>query len=152
MRSMADPHLSRGPGTSLFDKAKAFSSAANRGQPDHYSEYVARTDPICDTTWDYLNGCVHFNSGVFNKFAYLIAEGGQHKDVAVTGLGRYKLARIAYRALTTRMTATSGLAQAADAFLGACSDLAAAGAAGVSAQDCVQVEKARLAVGLLPTS
>jgi len=152
MRSLADPHLSKGPGTTLFNKSQPYSSAANRGQPDHYSEYVARTDPICDTTWDYLNGCVHFNSGILNKFAYLISEGGRQKDVTVTGVGRNKLARIAYRALTARLNATSGLVQAAEAFVAACSELAAASVAEITTQDCVQVEKAQLAVGLAPGS
>jgi len=119
----------------------------NRGQPDHYSEYVARADALCDTTWDYLNGCVHFNSGVLNKLAFLISEGGEHKGQTVAGIGRQKLARIAYRALTTKLNATSGLVHAADSFVSACTDLAGA-AAGITAQDCVQVENARRAVGL----
>src|SRR5262245_34172673 len=146
MRSMAEPHL-KAPGTaSLFNKSMPFS-VGNRGQPDHYSEYVARSDALCDSTWDYLNGCVHFNSGVLNKLAYLLSEGGEHKGVTVSGLGRQKLARIAYRALTTKLNATSGLVHAADSFLAACTDLVGA-VAGISAQDCVQVENARRAVGL----
>jgi Zn-dependent metalloprotease len=147
MRSMSDPHLSKGPNTSLFNKAQAYS-ATNRGQPDHYSEYVARSDPLCDTTNDYFYGCVHFNSGVLNKFAYLISEGGQHKGETVTGVGPNKLARIAYRALTTKLNSSSGLVQAADAFVAACSDLVGAGVGGITAQDCVQVEKAKQSVGL----
>ena len=148
MRSLADPHL-KGQGTAtLFNRGQAYSPATNRGQPDHYDEYVKRADPLCDTTWDYLNGCVHFNSGVLNKFAFLISEGGRHREVTVTGLGRLKLARIAYRALTTKLNATSGLAQAAEAFVAACSDLASAGVVGIGTQDCVQVENATQAVGL----
>src|SRR5262249_20710398 len=126
--------------------------ASNRGQPDHYDEFVQRSDRICDSSTDFINGCVHMNSGVLNKFAYLISEGGQHRSVTVTGIGRNKLARIAYRALTARLNQTSGLMQAADAFLAACSDFAGAGAAGITAQDCIQVDKARLAVGLVPAS
>jgi Zn-dependent metalloprotease len=146
MRSMADPHLKGQGSASLFNKAQPFS-VTNRGQPDHYSEYVARTDTLCDTTWDYLNGCVHFNSGVLNKLAFLVSEGGEHKGQAVSGIGRHKLARIAYRALTTKLNATSSLVHAADSFVSACTDLVGA-AAGITAQDCVQVENARRAVGL----
>ena len=146
MRSMAEPHLKGQGSTSLFNKTQPFS-VTNRGQPDHYSEYVARSDALCDTTWDYLNGCVHFNSGVLNKLAYLISEGGEHKGQTVAGIGRQKLARIAYRALTTKLNATSSLVHAADSFVSACTDLAGA-AAGITAQDCVQVENARRAVGL----
>jgi Zn-dependent metalloprotease len=146
MRSMAEPHLKGQGSASLFNKGMPFS-VTNRGQPDHYSEYVARSDALCDSTWDYLNGCVHFNSGVLNKLAYLISEGGEHKGVTVSGLGRQKLARIAYRALTTKLNATSSLVHAADSFLAACTDLVGA-VAGITAQDCVQVENARRAVGL----
>ena len=70
--------------------------------------------PCAYTTWDYLNGCVHFNSGVLNKLAYLISEGGEHKGQTVAGIGRQKLARIAYRALTTKLNATSSLVHAAE--------------------------------------
>jgi Zn-dependent metalloprotease len=146
MRSMAEPHLKAQGSASLFNKTQPFS-VTNRGQPDHYSEYVARTDALCDTTWDYLNGCVHFNSGVLNKLAYLISEGGEHKGQTVAGIGRQKLARIAYRALTTKLNATSSLVHAADTFVSACTDLVGA-AAGITAQDCVEVENARRAVGL----
>ena len=146
MRSMAEPHLKSQGAASLFNKTQPFS-VTNRGQPDHYSEYVARSDALCDTTWDYLNGCVHFNSGVLNKLAYLISEGGEHKGQTVAGIGRQKLARIAYRALTTKLNATSSLVHAADSFVSACTDLAGT-AAGITAQDCVQVENARRAVGL----
>jgi Zn-dependent metalloprotease len=146
MRSMAEPHLKGQGSVSLFNKTAPFS-VTNRGQPDHYSEYVARADALCDSTWDYLNGCVHFNSGVLNKLAFLISEGGEHKGQLVTGIGRQKLARIAYRALTTKLNATSSLVHAADAFVSACSDLVGA-AASISAQDCAQVENARRAVGL----
>jgi Zn-dependent metalloprotease len=146
MRSMAEPHLKAQANASLFNKTQPFS-VTNRGQPDHYSEYVARTDALCDTTWDYLNGCVHFNSGVLNKLAYLISEGGEHKGQTVAGIGRQKLARIAYRALTTKLNATSSLVHAADSFVSACTDLVGA-VAGITAQDCVEVENARRAVGL----
>ena len=146
MRSMAEPHLKGQGNASLFNKAQPFS-VTNRGQPDHYSEYVARTDTLCDTTWDYLNGCVHFNSGVLNKLAYLVSEGGEHKGQTVSGIGRHKLARIAYRALTTKLNATSSMVHAADSFVAACTDLVGA-VAGITAQDCVQVENARRAVGL----
>jgi len=146
MRSMAEPHLKGQGNASLFNKAQPFS-VTNRGQPDHYSEYVARSDSLCDTTWDYLNGCVHFNSGVLNKLAYLVSEGGEHKGQTVSGIGRLKLARIVYRALTTKLNATSSLVHAADSFVAACTDLVGV-AAGITAQDCVQVENARRAVGL----
>ena len=151
LRSMAAPHMGAPSGPSRFDKAKDFTPD-NRGQPDHYSELVERSDPICDSTDDVWTGCVHFNSGVLNKFAYLVSEGGVHKGVEIKGLGRGKLARIAYRALTTKFTATSTLVQASDAFVAACEELSDANVASISAQDCAEVKKSQSAVGLATDS
>jgi Zn-dependent metalloprotease len=147
LRSMAFPNMMDEDGKSMFNRAKPISGS-NRGQPDHYSEYLKRDDPLCETTGDYFNGCVHFNSGILNKFAFLISEGGPHHGVDVEGIGRTKLAKIAYRALTTQLNASSGLVQAADAFVQSCQDLAASGLAGMTAADCAQVTAARGATGL----
>lgn len=148
LRSLADPPMQSASHVTLFDRTRDFSLADNNGQPDHYADYVKRDDPICNSTWDYFNGCVHFNSGILNKMAFLVAEGGRHRGVTVNGIGRPKLARIAYRALTTRLNPSSKLMQAADAFLAACEDLAVAKVAGFTIADCAQVDLARQAVGL----
>ncbi|MEW5962942.1 MAG: M4 family metallopeptidase [Pseudomonadota bacterium] len=148
MRSMENPNLSLA-GRSMFAKADPFSPS-NRGQPDHYADYVDRDDPICETTYDYFNGCVHFNSGILNKLAHLVAVGGTHRGAQVKGIGVNKLGRVAYRALTMRLNPSSGLPDAGAAFGDACDDLAAAGVAGFSKADCAEVEKARRAVGLGP--
>lgn len=50
------------------------SNPPARGQPDHWSGYVS-------TTADY--GGVHTNSGIFNKAAYLIINGGQHHGYTI---------------------------------------------------------------------
>jgi Zn-dependent metalloprotease len=151
LRSMAFPNMMDEDGKSLFDKTKPISGS-NRGQPDHYSEYVKRDDPLCETTSDYFSGCVHFNSGILNKFAFLISEGGPHRGVEVQGIGRAKLAKIAYRALTTQLNASSGLVQAADAFVQSCQELAGANTAGITGEDCGQVGLARSATGLANSS
>lgn len=148
LRSLADPPLSSDTKARLFDRSRDYSLTDNYGQPDHYSEYLRLDDPLCNSTWDYLNGCVHFNSGILNKMAFLIAEGGRHHDVTVQGIGRQKLGRLAYRALTTRLNPTSKLAQAGEAFFAACEDLASAKGSGFSMADCAQVDAARVAVGL----
>lgn len=149
LRSLANPHMQDANGASLFNPAKGYG-ADNRGQPDHYTEYVRRESALCETTNDYFSGCVHFNSGILNKFAFLVSEGGKHYDVTVIGLGREKLARIAYRALTTQLHPNSGLVEAADGFVQACSDLSVADNPVVTADECKQVELARTATGLLP--
>ncbi len=148
LRSLADPAMSDSAGQSLFTANVPYDDTTNRGQPSHYNDYVQRHDAICETTSDADNGCVHFNSGILNKFAYLIAEGGEHHGVTVTKVGRIKLGQMAYRALRTKMTRTSGLQDASFAFVDACYDFANAKAENFAESDCEQVENAQRAVGL----
>lgn len=148
MRSMVSPNLATLDGRSLFNRNEAFSGMTNRGQPDNFADFVDRSDPICETTYDYFNGCVHFNSGILNKMAHLVGAGGEHRGTQVNGLGVEKLGRIAYRALTVRLNNSSGLLDAGEALVGACEDLATAAVAGIVKADCGEVEKARQAVGL----
>ncbi|OYW55006.1 MAG: hypothetical protein B7Y80_08980 [Hyphomicrobium sp. 32-62-53] len=148
LRSLANPNLTLPDGTSLFDKTQAFSSA-NRGQPDHYSDVLTADDQICATTWLNDNGCVHFNSGILNKFAYLIAEGGEHRGTPVKGLGRQKLAHLTYRTMTANLNQTSTLIEAAEGFLQSCLDLTQKKTSGFTESDCDQVLSAQQAVGLV---
>src|SRR5262249_5204705 len=113
-----------------------------------YDQLLQISDQICGSTDDAENGCVHMNSGIFNKFAYLISDGGE----GVTGLGHEKLARIAYRALTTKLNTSSGLVDSATAFVLACQDLANGNVAKSTASDCKQVSAAQQAVGLALTN
>ena len=147
LRSISNPNLSDGDGNALFDRSKVYGPN-NRGQPDHYADYVTREDPICETTRDWWYGCVHFNSGIFNKFAFLVAEGGRHRGSVVLGIGREKLGRVAYRSLVTHLNPSTGLREAAEAFLTACSELAGARVAGFVSTDCDRMRKAQDAVGL----
>lgn len=152
LRSLADPHLKDANGKSLFDRKQRFT-LGNRGQPDHFSEVLTPDDQLCGSTMFQDNGCVHFNSGILNKFAYLASEGGTHHGTAVTGIGRAKLARIAYRAMTVGLNQSSGLAAAANAFVEGCNELASGQIAGIIPADCNQVQAAQRAVGLeVPSS
>ncbi|HEX5665391.1 MAG TPA: M4 family metallopeptidase, partial [Hyphomicrobium sp.] len=148
LRSLADPNLSTPDGTSLFDRSQAFSSS-NRGQPDHYGDVVTADDPICATTWLNDNGCVHFNSGILNKFAYLISEGGEHRGTTVKPLGRQKLAHLTYRTMTANLNQTATLVEAAEGFLQSCLDLTQKKGSGFAESDCDQVLAAQQAVGLV---
>ncbi|MFJ8360039.1 M4 family metallopeptidase [Streptomyces sp. NPDC093984] len=83
---------------------------------------------------------VHYSSGVANHFAYLLAEGSGAKTLndvgydsptcngsTVTGIGREKLGKIWYRALTVYMTSSTNYAGARTATLNAAKDLYGAG-------------------------
>ena len=152
LRNLADPHLTGPNGVSRFDKKARYSTETNRGQPDHMSDLMNRTHELCRTTNDFFNGCVHFNSGILNKAAYLIAQGGEHKGVSVTGIGTDKLGRIVYRSLTTKLNAASDFSDTSDAFLQSCVDLTKSAQFDFVASDCVSVEKAFQAVGLVAGS
>lgn len=147
-RDLAQPELLSADGVKMFNASEPYDPATNRGQPSHYRDYVDRNDPLCSTTTDYENGCVHFNSGILNKFAYLIANGGTHHGVSVEGIGTMKLAMLSYRALTTQLNATSSLSAAATGFTIACYELAEAQFARFVEENCRQVERAQQAVGL----
>jgi Zn-dependent metalloprotease len=152
LRSLADPNLRDANGKSMFNRTAKFS-LANRGQPDTYAEVLTPDDPLCGSTAYQDNGCVHFNSGILNKFAFLISEGGTHRGITVTGIGRTKLARITYRTMTVGLNQSSTLSQAANAFVESCYELASAEVASLIPADCDEVGAAQRAVALeVPSS
>ncbi|XZF74991.1 M4 family metallopeptidase [Bacillus sp. AL-1R] len=116
------------------DSLRSMSNPAKYGDPDHYSKrYTGTSD----------NGGVHTNSGIINKAAYLIAVGGTHYGVSVTGIGNDKLAKIFYRANTVYLTSSATFSQARAALAQSAADLYGAGSAEVTT-----VNKAFDAVGV----
>ncbi|SDE91470.1 thermolysin [Bhargavaea beijingensis] len=114
LRSMADPTLA--------------------GDPDHYSKrYIGTQD----------NGGVHINSGIGNKMAYLLANGGTHYGVKVNGIGNTKVGKIMYRTLTQYLTPTSNYSHFRASAIRAATDLYGASSAEVAA-----VKQAFSAVGV----
>jgi len=68
------------------------------GQPDHLDD-LCDSDAECQFTSDY-NG-VHTNSGIPNKAAYLISDGGNHNGLDIVGLGRAKTEQLYFSVLAT---------------------------------------------------
>ncbi|MBU6364236.1 MAG: M4 family metallopeptidase [Acidobacteria bacterium] len=91
------------------------------------------------------NGGVHTNSGVGNKAAYLITDGGTFNGKSVVGIGQTKAQQIYYRALTTLLRSGSDYQDLRVALNTACADLAAAGSFGITLGNCTQVDTATLA-------
>ncbi|MFN8167392.1 MAG: M4 family metallopeptidase [Candidatus Nanopelagicales bacterium] len=92
------------------------------------------------TNDDYFDaGGVHFNSGVGNKFAYLITDGDTFNGYAVTGLGITKAAKIVYGA-SQRMTSATDYRGFAAALQTSCNALV--GTAGITSADCLSVDNA----------
>ncbi len=92
-------------------------------------------------TWD--NGGVHVNSGVGNKAAYLMVDGGTFGGETVSGIGIPKAAAVWYQAARL-LRSGSSYADLAVALRDGCATLV--GTAGVTSSDCLQVGKATTAV------
>ncbi|MCB1509934.1 MAG: M4 family metallopeptidase [Hyphomicrobiaceae bacterium] len=147
-RSLAAPALTKPDGQPMFSPKLAYNADSNRGQPDHYSKLVKREDPLCDTTDDWANGCVHFNSGILNRFAYLTSEGVTTGFVKLPGIGREKLGQIVYRAITVKLNQTSDLKAAAQAMVDSCYEFVGANLYGFKDSHCKTIEAAQKATGL----
>ncbi|MEH7461398.1 M4 family metallopeptidase [Bacillus thuringiensis] len=111
------------PGTA-GDALRSMSDPTKYGDPDHYSKrYTGTSD----------NGGVHTNSGIINKAAYLLANGGTHYGVTVNGIGKDKVGAIYYRANTLYFTQSTTFSQARAGLVQAAADLYGANSAEVTA-------------------
>ncbi|WP_254664567.1 MULTISPECIES: M4 family metallopeptidase [Bacillaceae] len=82
--------------------------------PDTYAERYLGTED---------NGGVHINSGINNKAAYLISQGGTNEGYTIKGVGVTTAEKIYYRALTKYLTASSGFKEMREAAVQAARDL-----------------------------
>ncbi len=100
-------------------------------------------------------GGVHFNSGVGNKTAFLISQGGTFNGQTVTGIDGAdatldKTAHLFYDAIV-KLTSCSDYANLADVLEQSCATFASAGLHGFTAADCTSVGMAVLATQLRTT-
>jgi len=96
------------------DALRSMEDPTASGDPDHYDDrYTGTSD----------NGGVHTNSGIINKAAYLISEGGTHYGVTVNGIGMDKMTTIFYRALTQHLTQSSTFSQLRAALIQSATEL-----------------------------
>ncbi|MFC7440706.1 M4 family metallopeptidase [Laceyella putida] len=121
-------------GEDLGKTLRSMSDPKKYGQPDNYKDYVKTPDD---------NGGVHTNSGINNKAAYLLADGGSEDGVSVVGIGRDKTAKIYYQALTKYLTSTSDFAMMRQAAVQAATDLY-----GASSSEVQSVKDAYTTVGV----
>ncbi|MBW4573724.1 MAG: M4 family metallopeptidase [Aphanothece sp. CMT-3BRIN-NPC111] len=89
-------------------------------------------------------GGVHFNSGVNNKAAYLMVDGGTFNGKTITALGIPKVAKIYYKAQTTYLTSGSNYIDLYNYLYQSCTSQI--GIAGITAANCTQVKNALDAV------
>lgn len=93
----------------------------------------------CDTS---DNGGVHSNSGVSNRAAVLMTDGGSLNGKTVTGIGIEKSAQIWYRMATELITSGAEYQDVYNMLPQACTALAAGGVKGITSADCQQVRNA----------
>jgi bacillolysin len=86
------------------------------------------------------NGGVHRNSGVNNKAAFLMTDGGTFNGRTVTGLGITKAARIYYEVNTKLLTSGSDYGDLFRVLPQACTNLT--GTLGITAANCTEVKDA----------
>lgn len=110
--------------------------------PDKVSSSLFACEEKATSDTDY--GGIHVNVGVPNKAAYLMAEGGNFNGYSISGIGRNKMEQIHYRALTTKLVASSNFEDNYYALISSCEELI--GSEGISEDDCTQVENALKAV------
>jgi len=84
------------PGDALRD----VSDPPRFGQPDHLDNYMRLAPGEVPDLHRNQAGYIHLNSGIPNKVAYLIIEGGTHYGIKVKGISRTKAEKIYYLALT----------------------------------------------------
>jgi bacillolysin len=85
------------------------------------------------------SGGVHSNSGVNNKAAFLMTDGGSFNGYTISGLGAAKVGQIYYRVETQLLTSASDYQDLGDALQTACASLV--GSHGITAADCTEVAK-----------
>lgn len=112
------------PGTA-GDALRYMDNPTRGNQPDHMNDFVtpdltgSTMDRSCFNARFQDNGCVHFNSGIPNKAAYLMAEGGTHHGIAVVGMGRENMGKVFYETQINWLTRDSDFMDARDATLDA---------------------------------
>jgi neutral peptidase B len=100
---------------SMSNPASKKTSITESGHyPDHYDDRYLGTED---------KGGVHINSGINNKAAFLISEGGTNNGITIKGIGKTKAEKIFYRALTLYLTSTSGFHDMREAAIHAARDL-----------------------------
>jgi len=117
------------------------------GQPDRMTSGLWTADANYQD-----NGGVHHNSGVGNKTAYLISQGGQFNGQSITGIdgadpALAKTARL-YLDVIGRLTSGANYAQLATTLEQSCADLRVLPGSGFTEADCTAVHAVTVATEL----
>ncbi len=131
---------------------RSMSDPTAFNQPDRMTSSFYTND-VADGYGD--NGGVHTDSGVGNKTAYLISQGGSFNGQTITGIdaGDPELTKTAtlYADVLEKLNSGSDYADLAARLDQSCQDLVTAGTAGFTSDDCAGVHAATLATELRTT-
>lgn len=126
---------------------RSMSNPPAFSQPSIYGGVNWFTDIGCTPT-QFNDFCgVHTNSGVQNKWFWLLSTGGTFNGVTVTGIGIDKAAKIAYRCRVNYLISSSQYADARTFSIQAARDLY-----GICSSEVIQTTNAWAAVGVGSTS
>lgn len=145
LRDMADPHKGSDPFTGAYTCAYRTGQPSYCGQPSAFNEYARLPISLFDEVPSDSGG-VHINSGIPNKVAQLLTDGGTLGGVSVAGIGVKKAEQIYYRTLTNYLSPYSNFMNARNGSIKSCADLV--GQFGITANDCVAVRDAFAAAGI----
>ncbi|HET6166829.1 MAG TPA: M4 family metallopeptidase [Marmoricola sp.] len=148
-------HASTGDSATNWDLGEdsPVGTLRNLANPPAYSQPDRTGSNLYDADPDYMdNGGVHTNSGVGNKTAYLISQGGSFNGQTIAGIdgsdaGLTKTGRLYVDAIE-RLSSGADFAALGEQLDQSCQDLLAAGDAGFTADDCTAVHQAGLATEL----
>ncbi|HEX8103539.1 MAG TPA: M4 family metallopeptidase [Solirubrobacteraceae bacterium] len=129
----------------LVTEDKAGGAIRDMEDPTQFSDPDRMTSSYY--TLDYaLNdaGGVHTNSGVNNKAAFLMTDGGTFNGYTIAGIGATRAARVYYEAQSALLTSGSDYLDLSNALRQACANLQ--GSFNITAQTCLSVSRAVLAV------
>jgi hypothetical protein len=117
----------------------------NYGQPDKMSSGLYNEGDCANFVSECDAGYVHQNSGVANKAAYLMVDGGTFNNKTVTALGMSKTGAVFYEAQVHLLTSGADYADLYNALYQGCLNLIG-GALGITSGDCAEVRDATDAV------
>jgi Zn-dependent metalloprotease len=159
--AMIDGNWTIGEG-SAGGTSRNMSNPPARCDPDHMLPSLSGEGPECSRKGFRVlppgqgpdsnindDGFVHTNSGIPNKVAFLITDGGTHNGITVRGIGRKKTASLYFEVLTTPwLTNGADFNEARNVTVMRARDAALTGRYGFTSDDACVVVNAFASVGL----
>ena len=132
--SLVDGNWTIGEGSAI-GVIRNLANPPSVGDPDRMTQFMPGGDP-------------HSNGEITNKAAFLIAMGGTHNGVTVSGIGRTKLEHLYYDVLTTWLSSNATFFDAANVTVAAATVASTSGRYGFTRADACVVANSFAAVEL----